>query len=598
MNSIEDLKQLLNYIRHRLPDEEKIDAAEHNRILNKLVDTLVGIGADVFKGNATPETIPDIPSGKCFYLATKKGIYTYFGDLTVNSHLAVLTWNGIDWEKHEIEVSVNIDVDINDYIDLSGFAKLTCDNTFVGNQQIIGDLEVGETRGKLRPVARTARQMEQGQATVWDDLLKIIKTVKQVPDAILFDSHAWKDFFDQALRTTDPVQFKSVLSTIFQTIGFSEGVDGFKVDERGNIFARSLKLFDFLETPELRYNKITVIGDEFWITTGGVIDEVLPDGTEDNKYTIRLKLEGNNVNTFDEGDICKGIFETELGFQSCYFIVVSSTDEPNFSSGVMDIVLTGYMVAPRRFMNIARIGNVLDEKPERQRSGRVNARNGTVQFYEKVNTWEITVKNMAVHIGECKNAGLPGVDVNMEGNIIWADKMFARLGVTTFDADGVVIPDIVFMGEWETGKTYTRNNEVGYMGCVYRCIAGSTTSIPRYDNPDWFMTQGNPNFEMRFTSSNGTRFIGNDIDTEIIATVFKYNQDISDDLPVERWTWTRTSDFPESDVEWNAKHVGTGNHLHLTRADFPGDGIRKQTIYCTAFIDAVTSVKEQLNIKI
>ena len=422
--------------------------------------------------------------------------------------------------------------------------------------------------------------------------------VKLADDSDLWEGHQFPDYLNQALRTFDPVQFKSVLSTIFQTIGFSEGIDGFKVDERGNILARSLKLFDFLETPELRYNKITVIGDEFWITTGGVIDEVLPDGTEDNKYTIRLKLEGNNVNTFDEGDICKGIFETELGFQSCYFIVVSSTDEPNFSSGVMDVVLTGYMVAPRRFMNIARIGNVLDEKPERQRSGRVNARNGTVQFYEKVNTWEITVKNMAVHIGECKNAGLPGVDVNMEGNIIWADKMFTRLGVTTFDADGVVIPDIVFVGEWEAGKTYTRNNEVGYMGCVYRCIAGSTTSIPRYDNPDWFMIQGNPNFEMKFTSSNGTRFIGNDIDSEIIATVFKYNQDISDDIPAERWTWTRTSDSPESDVEWNATHIGIGNLLHLTRADFPGDGIRKQTIYCTAFIDAVTSVKEQLKIKI
>ena len=215
MNSIEDLKQLLNYIRHRLPDEEKIDAAEHNRILNKLVDTLAGIGADVFKGNATPETIPDTPAGKCFYLATKKGTYTYFGDLTVNSPLAVLTWNGIDWEKHEIEVSVDIDVDINDYIDLSGYAKLTSDNIFVGNQQIIGDLEIGETKGKLRPVAKTAKKMDNGQATVWDELLKVIKTVKQVPDSVLFDTHAWPDNFDQPLRTFDPVKFKSVIAEEF-----------------------------------------------------------------------------------------------------------------------------------------------------------------------------------------------------------------------------------------------------------------------------------------------------------------------------------------------------------------------------------------------
>lgn len=250
MTSLEELKQLIDYIHRRLPDEEKIDAAEHNRILKTLVDTLAGIGANVFLGIATPETIPEqSPAIKCFYLATKKGNYPRFGDLVINSPLAVIYWNGFDWEKHEIEVSVNVNVDINDYIDLSNYAKLTADNEFVGNQKIIGSLETGETRGKLRPVANRNREMTDGEAVVWDTLLQIIKTVKQVPDSTLWDGNAFDDHLDQAVRTIDNVKFKSVISTDFES-----KLKGWLIDVLGNaefrdVLLRSFKSWNFAAGP-------------------------------------------------------------------------------------------------------------------------------------------------------------------------------------------------------------------------------------------------------------------------------------------------------------------------------------------------------------
>jgi hypothetical protein len=250
MTSLEELKQLIDYIHRRLPDEEKIDAAEHNRILKTLVDTLAGIGANVFLGIATPETIPEqSPAIKCFYLATKKGNYPRFGDLVINSPLAVIYWNGFDWEKHEIEVSVNVNVDINDYIDLSNYAKLTADNEFVGNQKIIGSLETGETRGKLRPVTNRNREMTDGEAVVWDTLLQIIKTVKQVPDSILWDGNAFDDHLDQAVRTIDNVKFKSVISTDFES-----KLKGWLIDVLGNaefrdVLLRSFKSWNFAAGP-------------------------------------------------------------------------------------------------------------------------------------------------------------------------------------------------------------------------------------------------------------------------------------------------------------------------------------------------------------
>lgn len=415
-------------------------------------------------------------------------------------------------------------------------------------------------------------------------------------------------YVDQPLRTFDDVKFKSVLAQIFQTEGFAEGISGFKVDELGNILARSLKLFDFLEVPELRYNKITVVGEEQWWTTGGIIEDILDDGNvEDNKYRIKLKLEEGEVNEFWEGDICKGVFNTGTGFQSVYFTIVSSMDEPNFPAGIMDVVLTGYMVPPRKFMTIARVGNALytvDDQgktvprfPARQRSGRVSVPRGNLQFFKNVDSWQLTPANIAIHIGECKDAGLPGTPVGLEGNIIWADQIYTKVGVHVFDADGEEVPDIVFKGEWLQGEKYTKNNRVGYLGCIYLCVAKSTTSQPRYDNPDWFMESGNPYFEMKFESSGGTRFVNDNIDTVITATVFKYNQDITGDISKAQWTWTRASDYPESDQVWNSQHVGFGNHLHLTRADFPGSGVRKLTITCTAFIDEVNSVTEIIQVR-
>ena len=79
MTSLEELKQLINYIHRRLPDEEKIDAAEHNRILKTLVDSLAGIGANVFLGVATPETIPEQSPQNVFTLQQRKGITRILG---------------------------------------------------------------------------------------------------------------------------------------------------------------------------------------------------------------------------------------------------------------------------------------------------------------------------------------------------------------------------------------------------------------------------------------------------------------------------------------------------------------------------------------
>ena len=68
-------------------------------------------------------------------------------------------------------------------------------------------------------------------------------------DSELFEGHSWKDHFDQPLRTFDPVEFKSVTSTDFES-----KLKGWVIDALGNaefrdVLLRSFKSWNFAAGP-------------------------------------------------------------------------------------------------------------------------------------------------------------------------------------------------------------------------------------------------------------------------------------------------------------------------------------------------------------
>lgn len=282
MNSIEALKELINYIHRRLPGEEKIDAAEHNKILKALVDTLLAASSKIFLGHAKPDTLPSIPEKDAFYLATKKGNYVHFGDLQINSPLALLIWNGQDWQKEEIEVEVNVDVNIDDYIDLSNYAKLSGDNTFNGNQEIIGQVEIGETRGKLRSVAKQSRQMEDKQAVIYNALLDILETAKQVPDSVLWEGAKFSDWLDQPVRKKDNVKFKQVIAGEF----IEEGDENLAEDEAASFFIEEGTGGEIAPTTLGELENVDASAD-----TTTTEDVILFKAKNSDKWTVKLLSE-------------------------------------------------------------------------------------------------------------------------------------------------------------------------------------------------------------------------------------------------------------------------------------------------------------------
>ena len=168
---------------------------------------------------------------------------------------------------------------------------------------------------------------------------------------------------------------------------FASGLTGtgWRITQEGDGEMRSLYLREWLETPELRYNRVTVTGDEFWVATGVKADKV-----EGN--TITAKLEEGEVLAVHEGDILRGIYHYENGF-STSFIKVLSVDT---SAGTFTYEkIRG--ADPVRFMTFARQGNATDE--ERQRSIFISGLEGYQRFLGGVNSADITFDNIYAQFG-------------------------------------------------------------------------------------------------------------------------------------------------------------------------------------------------------
>jgi len=69
------------------------------------------------------------------------------------------------------------------------------------------------------------------------------------------------------------------------------------------------------------------------------------------------------------------------------------------------------------------------------------------------------------------------------------------------------------------------------------------------------------------TSSNGNIFKNGNIQTTLSATVFSWDENITDTLDPNQFIWTRISDDAAADARWNAAHYGGTKSVEITSED-------------------------------
>lgn len=279
-----------------------------------------------------------------------------------------------------------------------------------------------------RNFGRLADDMTDGEAIVWDADGWQIKTVAQVPDAAKWDTHAFDDYMDQAVKTGSDVVFKNLEVGTF--IPGMVGGSGARMDENGYAEMTGLTLREFLEVPELRFNRVDVVSGELWNSIAyGTVESV-----DTANRVVTLKLEEGELAGLHVNDICRGIFHNLTGnadgnrVDSCGFLTMAGFSTVYFTpteivgNGKFRYELKpGTSVHPCPAMKFAVYGNFTDKT---RRASAYSTRTYK-RYLTGVATWEVDPeRNIAMQFGDLSGLHVGGV--SMEGYSAYLNNIYMK----------------------------------------------------------------------------------------------------------------------------------------------------------------------------
>ena len=314
---------------------------------------------------------------------------------------------------------------------------------------------------------------------------------------------------------------------------------GGKVDGNGHAEMRSMKLWEWLEVPELRYNRVSIYTGIRWDTFGGgIIETITPDTTGLETGTGKLKLEAGEVGAIAVGDLCMGIWHdtfgnesvtsddhkgnfTFAGFRTVYFQItaVSGSNNENFSYILRSAVQGGNGVHPFAGMHFAGRGNISN-------TARQAFLYTTTEYslaLAQVSTWEFGSLNIIQIQGK------------LDGFAMYARNKQGQIYLKQFSGYGQVFGDAYIFGSLDQFE------RVGYRATVDQSKGGS-------------LAPGESEL-VTVTVWNG------------------YGENVTDQFT--HYSVTRDTGDQASDAAWNALHTSVSNPFSISFNDLGIDGIHK-----------------------
>lgn len=313
----------------------------------------------------------------------------------------------------------------------------------------------------------------------------------------------------------------------------------------GGAELRSLRLWEWLEVPELRYNRVSVNVGMQWLTScAGIIESVKPDGDGVQTGVCTLKLEDGEIGAVAVGDLCMGIWHDEsgnaetteddhkgrfsfAGFKTVYFHIVEVYGQRNecFAYLLRSSEEGGNGTHPFAGMHFAGRGNT--ENEERQ-AFRYASTDYSVALYG-VNTWTFRPDNFYEIRGHVEGFQMQAVDSN--GNPY----------IKTFHKYGSVFGEAYIFGQIDQFERIAYRMEIEQ--------------------------------ELSGTLAPG--------ETEGVACTILdgYGKDVT--AMFTRWKLTRNTGDAASDGVWNAVHTDVGNPFQIGFDDLGIDGIDRHVAVFT-----------------
>ena len=480
--------------------------------------------------------------------------------------------------------------------------QITTDNEGYQYLTQIREMEDPET-GETTEVQVTEK-VKAGFADVAKDLSEDSPVKQQFLSRLVDDVAKGNITFEKAISVlglatfSDGAEFGQFIKSLYAGKGAG-------IDADGNAEFESVRVRSYFECLELIINRLSAIEGDQLLTEADTIERVEDLG--DNCYGLYLKSKWDGYFTAQyPGNVLKGIINTLATGSGVYYTSWLRVNSVNTAANYIEVTLypgeetpAGTNYPPCEMMKIARWGNQTDAT--RQSCIYLSSTEGRIVRLTGVTKPIIDGTNYGASFGTLPEF-LRALDLPIiEGQ----DYVYARglivQDIIRIDYQGKPIAEVVDRGQWAAGTAYYAgdlNEETGvyeisdvwYSGCKWRCAKTGTTTAPAWNNTDWAMVEGNPEFSVDFEDTDyifdPDRFA---LTLKIVAKL--YNMDVTADILDNDVVWTRYSEDADgnervaSDQAWALKRAGAGKQIALTIADCDFNGYVPKTI---KFIATVT----------
>lgn len=461
------------------------------------------------------------------------------------------------------------------------------------------DTETGETTTE-----QVTEKVKAGYADVAKDLSEDSPVREQFLSRLVDDVAKGNLTFEKMLTVLGLSIFKSgaQFGEFVQSLYAGKGAG---IDQQGNAEFESVRVRSYFEAMEFIVNRLSAIEGDQLLTEADTIESV--DDLGDNCYGLHLRSKWEGYFTAQyPNNVLKGIINTLATGSGVYYTSWMRVNSVNTANNYIEVTLypgeetpAGTNYPPCEMMKIARWGNQTDTT--RQSCIYLSSTEGRIVRLTGVTKPIIDSTNYGATFGELPEF-LRELDLPIaEGQ----DYLYARgivvQDIIRIDYQGKPVSEIVDRGPWSaTGDYYCEAlnpntgryeiSDVWYNGCKYRCAKTGTTTAPAWNNTDWAMVEGNPDFTVDFAETDYL-FDPDKFNLTLTIIARLYNTDITADILDADVQWTRYSEDANgvervaSDNAWALKHAGAGKSIDLTVEDCDFNGYVPKTL---KFIATVT----------
>ena len=459
--------------------------------------------------------------------------------------------------------------------------------------------ETGDTT-----VEQVTEKVKAGYADVAKDLSEDSPIREMFLSRLVDDVAKGNITFEQAIKVLGLASFGggAEFGEFIKSLYAGKGAG---IDANGNAEFESVRVRSYFECLELIVNRLSAIEGDQILTEADTIESV--DDLGNNCYGLHLRSKWDGYFTAQrENNVLKGIINTLAAGSGLYYTCWMRVNSVNTANNYIEVTAypdedtpAGTNYPPCADMKIARWGNQTDKT--RQSCIYLSSTEGRIVRLTGVTKPIIEPENYGATFGTLpeflRSMDLPIVDGQ---DYVYARGLIVQ-DIIRIDYKGKPISEVIDRGPWAAGAAYyceALNPETGiyeisdvwYMGCKWRCAKTGTTTAPAWNNTDWAMVEGNPQFTVEFADTDyifdPDRF---SLTLTIIARL--YNMDITDDILPADVEWTRYSEDANgvprtaSDNAWALKRAGAGKSLSLTIEDCDLNGYMPRTL---KFIATVT----------